>query len=455
MYFRKSFFQFLSIFVLLVFAWLFLFFNQAILAEKSNNNTLHVPDNANYAIRIDGRELAEKTLFSIFLESKDEVVISLLQSSISKNMNTEGQFKNYGIDYLSDIVIFEIPYKRSTIQGILVNVNNKQLFNKNLNGSKSVFACHDDVGVIFNYSNFKDQVPSSELKKIAVNIVKTTSKNTPEKFIAHHGPGKFVETYSKSSNFGESTYFGKSTVLFELQEKSLLLSGKLDLNSKNTTAINPLTKIIEPKGIHFSSTIIPTVLVDSLNGWLKQFSLTIPSINTISLNHIETKIINHSSGFFVIPQIELLIQFNKDFSIQELLSSPELITYLAYSLQKNHISFQEEKIFFKQINSKSIYIGITENPTFKTVNSNEVVKIEGNLKALTTIKGGGMMTAFLEMLPIYSKSKNLVKHTESLNLSFVKTNKNNIDLKGELKFTKDHYPMNELIKFLLVGQIFN
>ena len=455
MYFRKRFFQFLSIFVLLVFAWLLLFFNQAILAEKSNNNTLHVPDNASFAIRIDGRELAEKTLFSIFLESKDEVVISLLQSSISKNMNTEGQFKNYGIDYLSDIVIFEIPYKRSTIQGILVNVNNKQLFNKNLNGSKSVFACHDDVGVIFNYSNFKDQVPSSELKKIAVNIVKTTSKNTPENFIAHHGPGKFVETYSKGSNFGESTYFGKSTVLFELQEKSLLLSGKLDLNSKNTTAINPLTKIIEPKGIHFSSTIIPTVLVDSLNGWLKQFSLTIPSINTISLNHIETKIINHSSGFFVIPQIELLIQFNKDFSIQELLSSPELITYLAYSLQKNHISFQEEKIFFKQINSKSIYIGITENPTFKTVNSNEVVKIEGNLKALTTIKGGGMMTAFLEMLPIYSASKNLVKHTESLNLSFVKTNKNNIDLKGELKFTKDHYPMNELIKFLLVGQIFN
>ena len=452
MYFRKRFFQFLSIFVLLVFAWLLLFFNQAILAEKSNNNTLHVPDNANYAIRIDGRELAEKTLFSIFLESKDEVVISLLQSSISKNMNTEGQFKNYGIDYLSDIVIFEIPYKRSTIQGILVNVNNKQLFNKNLNGSKSVFACHDDVGVIFNYSNFKDQVPSSELKKIAVNIVKTTSKNTPENFIAHHGPGKFVETYSKSSNFGESTYFGKSTVLFELQEKSLLLSGKLDLNSKNTTAINPLTKIIEPKGIHFSSTIIPTVLVDSLNGWLKQFSLTIPSINTISLNHIETKIINHS---VVIPQIELLIQFNKDFSIQELLSSPELITYLAYSLQKNHISFQEEKIFFKQINSKSIYIGITENPTFKTVNSNEVVKIEGNLKALTTIKGGGMMTAFLEMLPIYSASKNLVKHTESLNLSFVKTNKNNIDLKGELKFTKDHYPMNELIKFLLVSQLLN
>jgi hypothetical protein len=455
MYFRKSFFQFLSIIVLLVFAWLFLFFNQAILAENANNNTLHIPDNASFALRIDGRELAEKSLFSVFLESKDEVVISLLQQSISKNLKNEGQFKNYGIDYLSDIVLFELPFKNTIIQGILVNVNNKQLFNKNLNGSKSVFACHDDVGVIFNYSSFKDQISTSELKKIADNIVKTSSNNASGKFIAHHGPGKFIETFSRGSYFSKSSYFSKTNALFALQENSLILSGKLTINSNNTTPILPLTKIIEPKGIHVSSTIIPTVLVDSLNGWLTQFSLKVPPINTISLNLIETKIINHSSGFFVIPQIELVIQFDKDFSILELLSSPELITFLDYSLQKNHISFQEEKLFFKQINSKSIYIGITENPTFKSVSSNEVVKIEGNLKALTSIKGGGMMTAFLEMMPIYSASKNLAKHTESLNLSFVKKNKNNIDLKGELKFTKDHYPMNELIKFLLVGQIFN
>ena len=113
MYFRKSFFQFLSIIVLLVFAWLFLFFNQAILAKSTNNNTLHIPDNASFALRIDGRELAEKTLFSIFLESKDEVVISLLQQSISKNLKNEGQFKNYGIDYLSDIVVFELPFKNT------------------------------------------------------------------------------------------------------------------------------------------------------------------------------------------------------------------------------------------------------------------------------------------------------------------------------------------------------
>ena len=455
MYFRKSFFQFLSIFVLLVFAWLLLFFNQAILAEKSNNNTLHVPDNASFAIRIDGRELAEKSLFSVFLESKDEVVISLLQQSVSKNLKNEGQFKNYGIDYLSDIVAFELPYKNTFIQGILVNVNNKQLFNKNLNGSKSVFAYHDGVGVIFNYSNFNDQISIIELKKIADNIVKTPSKNASGNFIAHHGTGKFIETFSRGSYFGKASYFSKTNALFELQENSLLLSGKLEINLKSPSEIRTLSKIIEPKGIHFSSTIIPTLLADSLNGWLKQFSLKIPSIKTISMNLIETKIINHSSGFFVIPQIELFINFDKNFSIQEFLSSPELITYLAYSLQKNHISFQEEKLFFKQINSNSIYIGITENPTFKNINSNESVKIQGDLKSLTTIKGGGLMTAFLEMMPIYSASKNLVKHTESLNLSFVKTNKKNIDLKGELKFTKDHYPMNELIKFLLVSQLLN
>ena len=455
MYFRKSFFHFLSITILLVFAWLFLFFNQAILTENSNNNLQYVPENASFAVRVDVRELAEKTLFSIFLESKDEVVISLLQSSISKNMNTEGQFKNYGIDYLSDIVVFEIPYKTSTIQGILVNVNNELLFNKNLINSKNAFACNDNVGVILNYDNYKGQIRASELKKIARNIVKKKPHNSTINFTENNGSGKFIETYSKGNYFGESSYFGKTAILFELQEKSLMLSGNLALNSTNSKKIKSLTKIIEPKGIHFSSTIIPNFLVDSLNGWLNQFALKTPSINNISLNLFETKVINHSSGFFVIPQIELLIEFDKDFSIQDFLSSRELMTYLDYSLQKNHISFQEEKLFFKQLSSSSIYIGINENPTFKTVYANEIVKVQGDLKALTTIKGGGMMTAFLEMLPIYSASKNLVKHTESFNLSFVKSTKTNVTIKGELKFSKDHYPMNELIKFLLVSQLLN
>jgi hypothetical protein len=455
MYFRKSFFHFLSITILLVFAWLFLFLNQAILTENSNNNLQYVPENASFAVRVDVRELAEKTLFSIFLESKDEVVISLLQSSISKNMNTEGQFKNYGIDYLSDIVVFEIPYKTSTIQGILLNVNNELLFNKNLINSKSAFACNDNVGVILNYDNYKGQIRASELKKIARNIVKKKPHNSTINFTENNGSGKFIETYSKGNYFGESSYFGKTAILFELQEKSLMLSGNLALNSTNSKKIKSLTKIIEPKGIHFSSTIIPNFLVDSLNGWLNQFALKTPSINNISLNLVETKVINHSSGFFVIPQIELLIEFDKDFSIQEFLSSRELMNYLDYSLQKNHISFQEEKLFFKQLSSSSIYIGINENPTFKTVYANEIVKVQGDLKALTTIKGGGMMTAFLEMLPIYSASKNLVKHTESFNLSFVKSTKTNVTIKGELKFSKDHYPMNELIKFLLVSQLLN
>jgi hypothetical protein len=234
-----------------------------------------------------------------------------------------------------------------------------------------------------------------------------------------------------------------------------MLSGKLNINLKSTSVIRTLSKIIEPKGIHFSTTIIPTILVDSLNGWLKQFSIKMPTIKDVSLNLTETKVINHSSGFFVIPQIELLIHFDKDFSIQEFLSSSELMTYLDYSLQKNYIAFQDEKLYFKQLTSNSIYIGITENPTFKNVTSNEIVKIQGDLKSLTSIKGGGMMTAFLEMIPVYSASKNLAKHTESLNLNFVKKNKTNVDLKGELKFVKDHYPMNELIKFLLVGQLLN
>jgi tRNA(His) 5'-end guanylyltransferase len=101
-------------------------------------------------MRLDGREIAENTLFSIFLESKDEELLTLMQESFTKTLKQEGRFKNYGIDYLSDIILFEVPYDNYKIQGILVNISNTRLFTKNLTDLNVAFALKDDVGVILS-----------------------------------------------------------------------------------------------------------------------------------------------------------------------------------------------------------------------------------------------------------------------------------------------------------------
>lgn len=448
---RKAFLSFLSIILLLVLAWVFLLFNQAVLEENRNYNLAHVPSNATFAIRIDGRELAEKTLFSVFLESKDEEIITLLQETFTKNIQKEDQFKNFGIDYLSDIIVFEVPYKQTFVQGLLVNVGNERLFRKNMSNSKNIFACKDAVGVIFGAKNLDKKLLKSDLKILATKIVNTADDKSLNGFAAKRGSGKFIETSTKGSLLGESSYFGRSTVLFELQQNELLLSGDFSINQNKT--IQSCKKILRPKDLHISTTLIPNNLNDSLNNWLSQFQLNIPAIKEMSMNFMGTKVINHSSGFFVIPQIELLIECEKATDVSKLFNSESLIDYFDYTLENGAIRFQDERLYFKQLSATSFYLGITKDPNIQNNNSNDLITIQGALKPITRIEGGGMMTAFLEMVPMYRASKNLANHTETIQLSISKTSSKEAELKGNLKFQNGYYPMNEIMKFLLVSQM--
>lgn len=437
--------------LLLVLAWSFLFFNQAVLEENSNHNLAHVPANATFAIRIDGRELAEKTLFSVFLESKDEEIISLLQETFTKNIQKDDQFKNFGIDFLSDIVVFEVPYKQTFVQGILVNVGNERLFSKNMTNSKNIFACKDKVGVIFSAKNVSNKILKADLQNFARKIINTADDKTLYGFAEKRGSGKFIETSSKGFLLGETSYFGRSNILFELQNNELLLSGKFSINQKNIP--KSCKKILRPKGLHVSTTLIPDNLNDSLNKWLSQFQLSIPVIKELSVNFMGTKVINHSTGFFVVPQMELLIECEQAIDVQQLFNSEKAGTYFDYSLEDAAIRFQDERLYFKQLSPTSFYLGISKEPTILNNPNKDLLSIQGELKPLTQIEGGGMMTAFLEMVPLYRASKNLANHTESIHLTISNSSSKEAQLKGNLSFQEGYYPMNEIMKFLLVSQL--
>ena len=453
MNFRKALLSFLSITFLLVLSWVFFLFTEAILENNTNDNIKHVPANATFALRLDAREIAEKSLFSVFLDAKDEEILALIQASFSQARGKGGQIKNYGIDYLSDIVVFEIPYKGTFIYGLLVNVTNENLFRKNSNSLVNISACKDNVGVILRNSTSSKQILKSELKQLATKIVSSDHTDKQIGFAANRGSGKFIETSSKGMLFGKEHFFGQTNILFELQETELLLSGKIALNSKRS--INAYNKRIRPKGMHISTSIIPQQLNDSLKKWASKLTIKTPNINQVSINFMGTKVINHSSGFFVIPQIELYVECENPFDIGQFIKTSELIDYFDYKIDNGSILFQDEKLYFKQISQNSFYIGITKDPILQNNSSNELFSTYGELKPLVRIEGGGLMTAFLEMMPIYRASKNLTDHTKSLELKIIKKTDKSAKIEGNLKFSNGYYPMNELIKFLLVSQLMN
>jgi hypothetical protein len=402
-------------------------------------------------MRLDGREIAEKTLFSVFLESKDEDVLELVQEMLRKDTKSDSKFKNYGIDYLSDIVLFQIPVGETTIEGLLVNVSNESLFTKNLKDSDNIFAVKEKVGVILTNPADKN-IDGSELQRIAERIVSTEHDHKMAKFFANHDSGKFIETYNKGSFFGKTSLFGQTNVLFELQNNSLFLGGNLDFNKGQGKNAGELKKILQPKGLHFSSSIVPTALSDTLNGWLEQFGIVIPELSSISLNYLGANIVNHSSGYFVVPQMELLIDCKDNINVESIINDEEFSRYFDYAKKQGQIKIQDETLYFKQISPTSFYIGINPAPDFVEGKKKEIMLLKGQLGPIMNIHGGGMMMSFLTIVPEFRAAKLLADHTEDISVRLVKINDRKSYLKGELKFKEGYYPMNELMKIALITQ---
>ena len=168
MRFGRSLLRFFSFSILLMASWFIFQFAKTVLAETQNENLAFVPSGASFVIRIDGRQLAETTLFSIVMESKDEEVIRLIERTFKNKVTDNKEFKNVGINFLSDVVIFKMDYNDGEITGLLVNLFNKRLFDKNMSSNSPVeqaFTSNENVGVILSYApKNKEKVSPRNLK---------------------------------------------------------------------------------------------------------------------------------------------------------------------------------------------------------------------------------------------------------------------------------------------------
>jgi hypothetical protein len=135
-----------------------------------------------------------------------------------------------------------------------------------------------------------------------------------------------------------------------------------------------------------------------------------------------------------------------------LLSNTKLKAYFDYDLESNWISFQDERLYFKQLSPSEIYIGIKQNPHWKDHVAKELLVVRGNVKPLMKIEGGGLMTSFLEMIPEYSAGKELCEHIDLLELTMRHSDRAQALLQGKMVFGENYHPMNEIIKFLLIGE---
>lgn len=422
--------------------WFLLSTGRYFIQEVPSSNTHYIPDNALIVARLDGKMIIENTLFSVLMESKDKEISNLLGEFLNTRRTDNRKVKDPGIHLRSDLYYIQIPIEDEKVSCILVNISSKDKFLDQPKGdSKTVRVANDEIGLIIMRS---EQSKLDRKKLIAAGKKIINSKST-ESFRSNK------DDFAQIS-WRESSSLPYSNFVIGALDNELIFSGSFQFDQKASGAFP--NQVLKPQGFHICSNLMDNSISDTLTYMLTEIGVELPQFESFSLNYYGAKVINHSTGYFVVPQMDLIMKFKENVSIKELFEDEALRTMLDYKQDKGSIWFQKEQLYFKQLTPTTIYLGINENPQLVAPEPDELIRIYGELEPFMNVEGGGLMTAFLDMIPAFKAGKRLSVNSKEIHIRLTRISKGEGSIEGNLKFEKGCYPMSEAMRFVLLNDFF-
>jgi len=334
----------------------------------------------------------------------------------------------------------------------LVNLKNKKKFDKNIRTflePNQSFSSSKNVGLIFAELPNKKTTPltQTELKIQSDKILSQTSAFNVSEKLDFKSNETIVKTWSDNSDVNNKLV-QKSEFSFTISDEAIGFNGTMNIDQ---IAKGSLNKRLSPSGIHFSTKYISQNISDSLSKFLKFLNLDSIDMTGISLNYAGTKIVEVPS-LFIVPELDVLIQLKEPVDLKKHVLSLVDDKNLFFDVNNNYFKYGGEKYFIKQLSNTLIYIGVTEKIDLLDFTKNEFMKISGSLEPLTRLYGDGMIKKFIELIPIYSASKDLAKKIERIDLS-IEGKESKFNANGIIKFKSTDLALNSIVQFALESQL--
>ncbi len=444
----------LTAIVLLAFLWAAFLITQLISKAPEHKNEYFIPETASFAVKLDSRKLVNKALFTLLFEGRDEKIVAKIRELLSKPREAK---KEIGVNLLSDAIVFASPFKNGKLVVVALNLSNPSDFESNISeqlNDKQVVEVIDNVGFILTYLSSEDMnsIDKRELTAYFEKNIRPLSDNSTSRFIGKLKDGSFLQSYTKGNLFGKDSYFTTSTSEFFLAENGIDINSELELSKKTN---NPSSKILIPRygNFHFSSGIVPPSLHDSLSAIAGRLGLKLPALKSVSINYGGINIQTNDDGMTLLPEIDLLLEFKSTFSVESIFKQDTILKKIGGKFENNIFKIGGKRYYYEQIDSKTISLSSSESTAVIRNKSQELFAVKGNLSSLLKIEGGGMIVSLLDMIPAYKASKELFTNIDDVNITLKKSKGNKAKLKGSITFKKDHFVMNEMLKFAIEMQM--
>lgn len=441
MYLKKGFLNLIIVGLVLVTIGLFFRLTSLILIENKNENLQHIPENASIVIQLNAKKLANQAFKNALKKLNDTELIQLIETAVFKEKVAED--KPIGIVPLSNQLLFQVPFQNKEIMGVLINLEDQEAFDTFLSAKHIPGASNENVGVFFlNKSNNSFDALNALGKKI---IATKTSIQLDE------NQAFFIQ--SKKMQIGSLQLNGNAGL--DIQENKIAFKGTYAIKGNKRFDFSAI-RTLKAAGFHISTAIIPTAANDSLKSFLhKTFGFKLPAISAISMNYFGSTIVSKNDKTWVIPTIDLIIHCKKSVDIQQLMSNQVVLEKIGYKLGEHRLIFDDKVIYFKQLSPTSFYMGRSAEPLLNKQKTTNILSINGQLKPLFKIEGGGILYSLMELIPLYKASKQFVEKNKAIRLELKQISTNQYQLNGALVFKQNYLATNELIRFFLLSQLMN
>jgi len=383
---------------------------------EKKENSISLPINTVQYTRIESVQLLKKFLYNELFVIKDQLLIEQLQS-ITKNQD-EGDFSisDLNIDFSSPIELISIKLSRENYSIIRIR------------STKS--------GIEGEFS-----IPYFETENEKCFLIEGDKKNIKS----------LKKEFSKSFNYSFKSKIDISVLNFEnkrlIQSSNISIQQKqikIILNHKQNQHKNHL--LLKESGFHFSFPVDEGIDVEEK---LKQIPI-LPRINFpfkeirhISANYYGFKF-NENDSIIGIPKIDLLLTFKHNTKVDSLISNLLKQLNVDFSIDKNMMNLGKEKLYFSQINPKTIYLS-SQTRVPSIVKNNNPIKLSGDLNLLTKLENAGWKGMLIEVIPVFKSTKKLLQSTK--NVKFKKVNATTYEIIIPVKENKNVY--HEFLKLVL------
>jgi hypothetical protein len=444
--------------IALLFCLWIIYFGVAFFSKSTpNDNELFIPPCAQLVVRINGEHLLKSSLTSVLFEGRDQKVLRQFENSFKKSRkNNKGKT---GINFFSDIVLFSTEHTHGTMLVAAFNLINASDFRKNMPhfiGKNQYSNSIENVGFIYTFieKNSKGKLASPPFKQYFNEFLKPLQHPQKPRFFSKKKSSCLLELVSKEKSTFLHNYLSFSKTRIDLKDNGFHIKSELQWSPQLLSELKNSEKILTHKeeDFHISTSYLPPRLRDSLSVLLNSFALDLPNITNLSLNYRGLTLKNTVGGMSILPDFDLLIGFQETVHLPSLLTKKQITDLTDNKIQKDRVTFNGKQYYFKQVDSKSLYIGTTQTPLFQ--DNTEILFIStGNLASVLHIEGGGLLFNFLKVIPSFIAGDELFQHTKQFEVMITKGRNKQAYLKGELSFVQEYPALNELLKFVIGMQI--